>query len=80
MHPVLVDSHCHLDAPEFEYDREEVLERGRAAGVQWFVTVGAGRGKESAPDAVALAHTHPDVVACVGIHPQTGKNLCATLK
>jgi TatD DNase family protein len=76
MNLVLVDSHCHLDAPEFEYDRDEVLERGRAAGVHWFVTVGAGRGKESAPDAVALAHTHPDVVACVGIHPQD--SLCAT--
>lgn len=76
MNRVLIDTHCHLDAPEFEYDRDEVLERGRAAGVRWFVTVGAGRGKESAPDAVALAHTHPDVVACVGIHPQDSR--CAT--
>jgi TatD DNase family protein len=72
----LVDSHCHLDAPEFEVDRNEVLARARAAGVSWFVTVGAGRGKESAPDAVALAHTHQDVAACVGIHPYDA--LCAT--
>lgn len=54
----------------------EVLSRGRAAGVKWFVTIGSGRGTESAPDAVALAHVHADVVACVGIHPLDAT--CAT--
>ena len=85
MNPQLVDSHCHLDASEYEYDRDAVLDRGRAAGVRWFVTIGAGRGTESAPDAVALARTHRDVAACVGIHPHdsacaTDRNLAAILE
>jgi TatD DNase family protein len=37
--------------------------------VQWFVTIGSGRGTESAPDALSLAHAHGDVLATIGIHP-----------
>jgi TatD DNase family protein len=72
----LVDTHCHLDAIDFVSDLDAVLRRARSAGVRWFVTIGSGRGTESAPDAVALAHMHGDVVACVGIHPVDAR--CAT--
>jgi TatD DNase family protein len=65
----LVDSHCHLDFADFGPEREAILARARDAGVQWFVTIGSGRGVESAPDAVQLAHAHADIVATVGIHP-----------
>lgn len=65
----LVDSHCHLDFADFGPERDAVLARGRAEGIVWFVTIGSGRGTESAPDAVALAHAHTDVVATVGVHP-----------
>ncbi len=65
----MVDTHCHLDALEFVNDVRDVVQRGREARVRWFVTIGSGRGTESAADAVALARTNRDVVACVGIHP-----------
>ena len=65
----LVDSHCHLDFADFGAEREAVLDRGRSQGIAWFVTIGASRGAEAAPDAVALAHAHADVVATVGVHP-----------
>ena len=72
----MVDTHCHLDAIEFVDDVREAVQRGRDAGVAWFVTIGSGRGTESAADAVALARTNRDVVACVGIHPLDAS--CAT--
>ncbi len=65
----LIDSHCHLDFADFGAEREAILARGRAEGIAWFVTIGSGRATESAPDAVALADAHRDVVATVGIHP-----------
>ncbi len=65
----LIDSHCHLDFADFGAEREAILTRGRNEGIVWFVTIGSGRGAESAPDAVGLANAHADVVATVGIHP-----------
>jgi len=69
----IVDSHCHLDFADFGPERADVLARGRAEGITWFVTIGSGRGAESANDAVALAHEHADVVATVGVHPHDAK-------
>lgn len=61
-----LDTHCHLDAPEFEADRDAVVQRARAAGVQQQLLPAV------APDnfdAVrALAHQHGGVYA-LGIHP-----------
>src|SRR5262245_46719379 len=65
----MIDSHCHLDPQYFGADREEVLARARAAGVQAFVCVGVGRGLEAPREAVALAAAEPDVFATVGVHP-----------
>ncbi len=66
----MFDSHCHLDADRFATDRAEVLARALDAGVQRIVTIGAGRGVESAAAAIVLARDHPGFVsATVGIHP-----------
>jgi TatD DNase family protein len=69
--PDLVDSHCHVAEPEFDVDRDAVLERAAAAGVTTLVCVGAtGPAAANAP-AVALVGRHGpvDVVATVGVHP-----------
>ncbi len=61
-----IDSHCHLDAPEFAADRAAVVWRARAAGVARLVLPAV----EAAQFAALreLAHTH-DAVYALGIHP-----------
>ena len=65
--PLLVDSHCHLDAPEFDADRAEVLSRARAAGVGLMLTAGADL--PSSCRAAELAAAERDVYAAVGVSP-----------
>ncbi len=63
----LVDSHCHLD----DYtDLPEVLARAKAASVGRLLAVGIGDGPETMHRALEFAHTHPQVFATAGIHPQ----------
>jgi TatD DNase family protein len=64
----LIDAHAHLHAAEFP-DRDEVLARARAAGVDAIVVVGADDSAEGAREAVALAESDPTIFAVVGIHP-----------
>lgn len=61
-----IDTHCHLDAPEFEADRQAVRERARASGVQTCV-IPAVRAADF-ERVRALAHAHGDAYA-LGIHP-----------
>lgn len=63
----LVDSHCHLDDPRFDADRDEVLARAWAAGLERIITIGTGPG--SWPRAVALAAAEPRVRFALGLHP-----------
>ena len=64
---MLVDSHCHIQLPEFDEDREEALARAREAGVTAFVVVGTD--VDSSCAALELADSQPDVYATLGLHP-----------
>src|SRR5712691_5101573 len=63
----LFDTHAHLHFPEFDADREAMLDRARAAGVRRVLTIGTE--PESARAAVAVAGSAAEVWAAVGIHP-----------
>ena len=66
MHPTWIDTHCHLDAPEFAPDVDAVRAQARAAGVQHLVIPAV---QVAHADAVRqLAHRHGDSYA-LGIHP-----------
>ncbi len=64
---MLIDTHAHLDYPDYASDLENVLLRASDAGVTRILTVGTGI--ESSRRAVALAERFPSVYAIVGIHP-----------
>jgi TatD DNase family protein len=65
----LVDSHCHLDAEPFESDREAVIERARAAGVERMLAIGSGEGPPDLETGIRLADRYPFVYATVCVHP-----------
>src|SRR5258706_7431858 len=64
---MLVDSHCHLDFPEFAPELDGVLARARNAGVGHFLTIATGLKRFAAVRAVA--ETAADIHCTVGVHP-----------
>jgi len=65
----LVDSHCHLDDSKFDADREAVMERALAAGVERMMAIGTGDGPADLRTAVKQAEQFPFIYATVGVHP-----------
>jgi len=63
----LVDSHCHLDFPEYEGQVDAVVARARGAGV--CVCVSIGTELKRFAGVRAIAEKFPDVWCCVGVHP-----------
>ena len=69
-----IDSHCHIDGPEYDVDRAEVIARARDAGVTTMLVVGTGDPHSGAIDrAVDLAEMQEGVYAAVGVHPHDAK-------
>ena len=69
---MFVDTHVHLHFPEYDEDRETVIERSREAGVELFINVGTNlAGSE---EALKLAHRYDFVYATAGIHPHDAKD------
>ena len=64
---MLIDTHCHLDAAEFDADRDAVIARARAAGVDVFVVPAVTAAGFDALD--ALADATPGMVRAFGLHP-----------
>jgi TatD DNase family protein len=66
---MLVDSHCHLDFPDFEPEREAVIARARAAGVGTIVTISTRVARFQTYAAIAEADA--DIWCTVGTHPMS---------
>ena len=64
---MLVDSHCHLDFPDFQNDLDAVIARGRSAGIGRFVTVSTRINRHA--QVLAIAERFSDVFCSVGTHP-----------
>jgi TatD DNase family protein len=71
---MFVDSHAHIDGPEFDADREEVIQRARAVGVSTILNIGTGDPHSGALEcAVELAEKHTDIYTAVGTHPHDAR-------
>ena len=69
-----VDSHCHVDGPDYDADREEVIARACEAGVTAMLNVGTGDPRSGAFErAIELAEKHPEVFCAIGVHPHDAK-------
>src|SRR5262245_52763007 len=69
---MLVDSHCHLDFPEFAPELGDVLGRARAAGVGHFLTIGTHLSRFSA--VLAVAEQAADIHCTIGVHPHEAES------
>ena len=70
---MLIDSHAHLEMPEFKGDLEEVIQRAKASGVACIFTVGTER--KDWKRALDIASSHPSVYAILGVHPHNVKEI-----
>ncbi len=69
MNTLLVDSHCHLDFPDFQGREVELLAAMKSNGVGWALI--AGVTLERFPAVLALTGRFPNLYAAVGVHPDT---------
>ncbi|MBI4706323.1 MAG: TatD family hydrolase [Candidatus Omnitrophica bacterium] len=64
---MFIDTHCHLDFPEFDADREEIIQNARSLDVGYIINVGSSI--EGSERSVELARKYDSVYAVVGVHP-----------
>ncbi len=69
----IIDSHAHLEFPQFDSDRAEMLVRAREAGVRALLAIGSGTGPERLNAALPFAEQNDWIYASVGIHPHEAK-------
>ena len=64
---MLIETHAHLDYPDFAIDLDDVIRRANEAGVSRIITIGTSI--ESSRHAVQLAEKYPSIYAVIGVHP-----------
>lgn len=75
----MIDSHCHLDSPRYDEDRDALLARAFAAGVRHILSIGIGDGPADMHRALDLARHYsgrpgvPRISATAGVHPHEAR-------
>lgn len=73
MTTMLIDSHAHLEMPEFRKDLSEVLQRAKDSGIEYIFTVGTE--KKDWKRALEIASSYPNIYAILGVHPHNAKEI-----
>jgi TatD DNase family protein len=75
----MIDSHAHLDSPRYDEDREALLQRAYAAGVQEVLSIGIGEGPATMHRALEISREYagrpeiPRIWASAGVHPHEAR-------
>lgn len=64
---MLTDTHCHLDFPEFNQDRDIVIKRAKDQGINYIINIGSSLG--GSEKSLALSKQYDFIYATVGLHP-----------
>ena len=71
---MFVDSHAHIDGPEFDPDREAAIQRAHDAGVSGILNVGTGDPHSGAFErAIQLGKSHHSIYTAIGTHPHDAR-------
>src|SRR3990167_7398141 len=64
---MFIDTHCHLDFPEFDNDRDEVIKRSKENGIGFIINIGSSlKGSQAS---LELARHYEFIYAVIGVHP-----------
>src|SRR5215510_13648695 len=78
---MFIDSHAHLDVPNYDADRAEVIDRARQSGVEMILEIcGSDVAKGSLDVGLKLAEEYPFIYAAVGLHPHEASLYDETLE
>jgi TatD DNase family protein len=72
---MLLDSHAHLDVPQFAQDREAMIQRAYDAGIRAMLAIGNGDGPGEMACSIPFAERYPWIWASVGVHPHEARLL-----
>jgi len=64
---MFIDTHCHLDFPEFAQDRDEVIKRAKNGAVDYLINIGSSL--DGSRRSIDLSKAYEYIYATVGIHP-----------
>jgi TatD DNase family protein len=71
---MLVDSHAHLDLPQFDPDREDLLRRAQDSGVEIVLTIGMGNPEDNSIEkSLSISEKHDFVYVGIGVHPHDAR-------
>ena len=70
---MLIDTHAHLDFPEFKGEVAAVLGRAKEAGVEKIINVGID--VETSKSSTDLARLYPEIYSAIGVHPHSANDL-----
>jgi TatD DNase family protein len=71
IHAMYVDSHCHLEMEEYDADREQVIGRGKKAGLRYMLTVATE--EKYFAKALEIIESHEMIYGAFGIHPHNSQ-------